>query len=81
MLNCQIHDYVEIACMYRMSVRLTMKNGNFFEGEAQDIVLDQLRQECLSIKNEEGNCQLVLVEIQSMQALIDNQHFDLVEFE
>lgn len=81
MLNCQIHDYVEIACLFRMLVRLAMKDSSSFEGEAQDVVLNDLRQECLLVKNDDGIHQLVLDEIQSMQALVKNQHFDLVEFE
>ena len=81
MLNCHIHDYVEIACLYRILVRLTMKDSISFEGVAQDIVLNDSRQECLSIKNDAGTHQLILDEIQSMQALIENQHFNLVKFE
>ncbi len=81
MLNCQIHDYVEIACLFRMLVRLNMKDSSSFEGEAQDVVKNDLRQECFLLKNDDGMHQLVLNEIQSMQALVKNQHFDVVEFE
>lgn len=81
MLNCHIHDYVEIACLYQILVRLTMKDSISFEGVAQDIVLNDSRQTCLLIKNDDGAHELILDKIQSMQALIENQHFNLVKFE
>ena len=80
MLKCNILDYIELACMHRIPVRLTMKQSDFFEGVAEDIVLGQDRQECLLIKIDGIAQQIVLDDIQSMQALVENFHFDLVQF-
>lgn len=80
MLNCHIHDYVEIACMYRIAVRLTMKSGELEEGVAYDVVRNIEKQECLLLKQGDHDNNIILEEVQSMQALTNNSHFSLVEF-
>ena len=81
MLNCHLHDYIELACLYRLNVRLMPKAGDPVDGIAKDVVLNEDRQECLLIDIKGKECLIVLVELKSMQALQENSHFDLIEFE
>ncbi|WP_163391477.1 Rho-binding antiterminator [Enterovibrio norvegicus] len=32
MIACDIHDYIEITCLYRIRVALTLKNGQVLDG-------------------------------------------------
>ena len=80
MLNCHIHDYVEIACLYKIQIRLKLQTDDVIEGVAQDVVLNDLRQECLLLEAGEREVLVVLTEIQSMQAIVENSHFDEVVF-
>lgn len=36
-IACDLHDYLEIACMYHYRVRLNLTNGEVLEGKAVDI--------------------------------------------
>lgn len=36
-LNCDLHDYLEIICMFHYQVKLTMQDGSNMVGEAVDI--------------------------------------------
>ena len=81
MLNCHLHDYIELSCLYRLPIRVMLKEGGSVEGVAKDVVLNDQRQECLLLDDKENECLIILVEIKSMQALQKNSHFDLIEFE
>jgi len=81
MLNCHLHDYVEVACLYRLMIRVTLKQGDIVEGTAKNVKINDARQECLLIEKAGEDYLFILDEIKSMQALQQNSHFDLVEFE
>ena len=82
MISCQLHDYVEIACMYRLPVLLKLKNGLHFDGVATDIQRDDKGQECLLLADKSNNVHsILLAELTQMQANINNPHFDHVDFD
>lgn len=39
MLSCDLHDHIEIACMYHFSVELILKSGECIAGVANTILL------------------------------------------
>ncbi|KKC99603.1 MULTISPECIES: Rho-binding antiterminator [Photobacterium] len=80
MISCQEYDYIEIACLYQLPVRLTLKNGQLVEGHAKDTVRNSDRQECLSLQTSLGLQIVVLDELASMEATQPNAYFDVVEF-
>ena len=41
MISCDLHDYIEIACMYHFSIELTLKNGECVSGVADTVVIKQ----------------------------------------
>lgn len=78
MIKCDLHDYVEIACMYHFEVRLELKTGDSVQGEAVNIENNHQRQECLLIENASGKHLVVLDSVEKMQAITKNPHFDSV---
>jgi Rho-binding antiterminator len=36
-IACDLHDYLEIACLYHYRVRLNLTNGEVLEGKAVDV--------------------------------------------
>jgi len=80
MISCDLHDTIEIVCLYSYPIRLLLKSGAHVTGTALDTAYDADRNECIKIDN--GSCeQLVLLDsISSMQVTVDNPHLDLVSF-
>lgn len=80
MISCELHDYIEIACMQQLPIRLTLKSGTTLEGSALDTQRNNKGEECIKI-NSDGHHQLVaLDDLATMEALITNPHFSSVKF-
>ncbi len=75
MISCEKYDYIEIACMHRYPVRLTMKSGAVFTGVALDTSRDEQRRECLVLSSDGL---VVLDEISTLEVCVDNPHFDRI---
>lgn len=80
MISCANHDYVEIACMYGFEVRLVLKNGQIIHGNASQTTYNENREECIVLKTERGNSEVVLEQVASMEAVTRNPHFEKIKF-
>ncbi len=80
MITCDQHDYVEIACLFRYSVRLTLKSGHEVEGVAIDVRLDDQRDECIALRNEAGVRLVALRDAASLEVTTENPRFRAVRF-
>jgi|TARA_B110000977_G_C10893809_1_gene422494 Rho-binding antiterminator len=80
MLHCDLHDYLEIACMYNYRVKLVFKTGATVEGKAMDVKLNDSRKECISMLVADALMLIVVTDLVSMQARDENPHFSLVKF-
>lgn len=84
MLSCDLHDYIEIACMYRLPLELELRDGQCVSGTAIDTCRNAEKQECiqLAVTEEEGRQRILVVldELRTMRALVKNPHFDVVKF-
>lgn len=82
MLSCNLHDYLEIACMFKIPIVLTFINGDQHQGIAVTTFISSEKTECLTLKTENSDelLSIPLDVLQSMQALVSNPHFDLVNF-
>ena len=79
MISCDKHDYIEVACLYRLAVELTLSSGEKYSGQAKDIQLDENRNECILLSLENGGDKTIpLSDIKQLRALTKNPHFDLV---
>ena len=79
MLHCDDHDYLEIACTFRLPVRLVLKDGCSLEGVARDTGYTPDRQECLLLEVDGERRPVIMAQIKTLIALQDNPHFSVVE--
>ncbi len=80
LIECELHDYIEVACMYGYQIRLILKNQQTFEGKAKDIVTNTEKREFLVIENAQGSQQIELIQLEKMQVLTPNAQFKEVMF-
>ena len=80
MISCDQHDYVEIACLYRYRVKLTLECGEAVEGIALDVLYNNSREECIKIRRSNTDNLVILDSIIKMDALVENPHFKTVHF-
>ncbi len=78
-ISCQVHDYIEIACMYGYRVRLDLSDHDSIEAKPIT-TLSKNKQEFLVVETAEGKQEIELNQIKSMQALTENSHFGRVNF-
>ena len=84
-IKCDIHDYVEIACLYGIQVKLTFKDGSHKIVTPLNTLIDKERFEVLEVQEQEQDQidaqYLRLTTITRMSALSANPHFSDVDFE
>jgi Rho-binding antiterminator len=79
-ISCELHDFVEVACMYRYQLKLSLKNNQIIEGKAIDIVNSSEGRECLVI-DDDSRQQVELTQLTKMEVLTPNAKFHEVVFE
>jgi len=79
-VSCDEYDYIEIACMYRYTVKLTMISGTVIEGVAMDTSRNQYGNECVVIYANKSNSLVELKVISKLEALTENSHFSEIVF-
>lgn len=79
-ISCELHDYLEIACMYGYRVKLTLKDHQTIEGKALDTLTASDKQEYLVIDNGHAQQKIELNQLAKMQALTPNAKFTEVIF-
>ncbi|ROS00263.1 Rof transcriptional antiterminator [Sinobacterium caligoides] len=80
MISCDLHDYIEIACLYRYEVKIVLKSKVEWVGTAVTVEYDDDKRECLRLAVDAAECLVVLDTIERMQACQSNPHFDEVVF-
>ena len=80
MISCAHYDYIEIACMYHYEIRLTLKSGEIIEGIALDTARNVSLEECIKIKTDQTENLVILNHIVTLEALINNPHFQTISF-
>ena len=79
-IACDLHDYLEIACLYTYQVKLTLANGETFTGVPKTTRVED-KKELLVF--EVANTQQQKIEtnkLKTMEVLTPNAKFTLVEF-
>ncbi len=79
-ISCELHDFVEVACMYGYRLRLILINGQVIEGKAIDIVSSLEKREYLVIEGDSKQ-QIELTQLVKMQVLTPNAKFNEVVFQ
>lgn len=85
MLSCDLHDYLEIICMFHYEVLITVKNGTDIEGKAVDVGLffgriTAAREEVLKIESEAGTEAVLVEQIKMFEVLTPGARFKQVSF-
>ena len=79
-ISCELHDFVEVACMYGYRLRLILKNDQVIEGKAIDVVNSPEKRECLVIEGDSMQ-HIELTQLIRMQVLTPNAKFSEVDFQ
>lgn len=79
---CELHDYVEIACTFRMPIALSMTPDKELKGVAVDTLIKPDKTEHIMFIEEgaEEAIALPMNELVQMEALVENVHFEIVKF-
>ncbi|MDD9197419.1 Rho-binding antiterminator [Aliivibrio sp. S3MY1] len=80
MISCNEYDYIEIVCLYRYPVKLTMKVGESIKGVALDTSRNESKNECIKLNTNETEILVELDGISKLEVLVDNPHFSKVIF-
>lgn len=78
-IACDLHDYLEIACMYHYQIRLVLKDGSSLIGTAIDTVTKDKR-EYLLIDDSVEIRQVELIQLKKLEVLTANAQFKDVVF-
>ncbi len=79
-ISCELHDFVEVACMYGYQLKLILKDQQTLEGKAIDIVNSADKGECLLIVNNDTKQQIALTQLAKMEVTTPNAKFSEVIF-
>ena len=80
MISCSDYDHVEIVCMHKYPIKITLKSGEIIEGKALDTSYDADKQECIKLQVNNHTCLLVLESIYLLEVTINNPHFNKLTF-
>ncbi|MEI6709327.1 MAG: Rho-binding antiterminator [Methylococcales bacterium] len=79
-ISCELHDFLEIACMYGYRVKLTLKDQKIIEGTALDVLTTAEKREYLIIDSGQEQRQIESNQLSKMQVLTANALFKEVVF-
>ena len=81
-INCDLHDYLEIACVYKIQVHLTLTNGECYNGVPVATRVNAQREECLQFLLDSGNepIDIPFYMLEKMNAIAPSIHFSTVTF-
>jgi Rho-binding antiterminator len=78
-VSCELHDYIEIACMHRYRIKIKLKGGQTVTGIAVDTSVTAEKKEYLVIENGERQ-PIELTQIARIEALSPDAVFKVIDF-
>ncbi len=79
-ISCELHDFVEVACMYTYQLKLILKNEQILEGKALDIINSADKKECLVLETNGEKQHIELTQLAKMEVSTPNAKFKEVIF-
>ncbi|MEM8815517.1 MAG: Rho-binding antiterminator [Pseudomonadota bacterium] len=79
-IDCNLYDYIEIACLYRYSLRIATVSGEILTGTAVDTEIDSDKAEYLKLQNGNSVRRVRLDYLHSIEPLTQNARFGKVDF-
>jgi Rho-binding antiterminator len=78
-IKCETYDYIEIICLYRYLVKLTLTDGTNILGQFDrtlHVTRDQQKQEAIAgINQQQQTVEVILTDIKSIDVLSKNSSF------
>tara|TARA_R110002073_G_scaffold125510_1_gene270065 strand:- start:3417 stop:3668 length:252 start_codon:yes stop_codon:yes gene_type:complete len=78
-ISCELHDFIEVVCMYGYQLKLILKNGRIIEGKAIDIITATEQREYLVIDNG-AQQQIELTQLAKIRVITPNAKFNEIIF-
>ena len=79
-ISCDLHDYVEIACLFSYELRLTLRDGGNVVGNAKDTRTSSDRVEYLILDTDSDRIEIAMREIAHIAVLTPGARFNEVSF-
>lgn len=79
-IACELHDYIEIACLYGYQIRLELKDGSWLEGQAVDTLTTADKREYLLLDHDPQQ-RIELNRIAKITTLTHQAQFKSVSFQ
>ncbi len=79
-INCELYDYVELACLYQHSVRVRTTDGQALTGTAMDARSDGLGNEFLVLRAPDRTLLIRLDAVTTMETLTEGARLGEVRF-
>lgn len=79
-ISCEQYDYIEIVCMNRYPIKLTLKDASIIECVAMNTKVNESWCECIEVSCEGVVSLIELREISELSVCVENPHFNSVSF-
>ena len=79
-IACDLHDYLEIACMYHYQLKCVLKNGQTLEGTAIDTITQDKREYLLIEGGDNERQKIELTQLKKLEVITANAKFKEVTF-
>lgn len=78
-LNCDLHDYLEIACLHHYDLQIEMIDGQGFAAKALTTRTAASKEEFLVLRNDDGQFEVRLDQLLAITPLGPNASFGRIE--
>lgn len=79
-IDCNKHDYIEIACMYRYKLVITLKSGRTIKANAITTQTKATKIEYFVVENEESIFEIPMTELAKLETVSDSASFKTISF-
>jgi Rho-binding antiterminator len=79
-IACDVHDYVEVACLFGYDLRLQLQDGSIVAGKAITTITRPDKTEVLQLRQGDSLTSVPLHELVHANVLTPNARFSQIEF-
>lgn len=77
-ISCELFDYIEIACMHRLELKVYFKEAKPVQGNAITTKVDAGK-EILVLRSEGKNVSVMLDSVKELKAITPNPYFENIQ--
>lgn len=81
LLDCDLHDYLEIACMHHYALQVELLDGPSFPATALTTRTAPSKEEFFVVRNAEGQHEVRLDRLRAITPLDPNARFGRIDFQ